>query len=392
MHSGYEKTLRWALDHSKLMLGLTIATLAINIFLFKVIPKGFFPEQDTGRIAGNIQASQDISFQSMRQKLATVVDIIRKDPDVTYVIAFTGGGSSTTNTGRMFIALKPFEQRTASASEVIARLRKKLARVAGAPTFLQPVQDLRIGGKISNALYQYTLQGESYVELNKWAPVVVQKLRTLPQLVDVSSDQQDRGLQASLVIDRDTASRLGITPKMIDSTLYGAFGQSQVSITYTLLNQYHVVMEVAPQYWQNPDTLKDIYVASPAGTMVPLSAFTHYEPAATSLAVNHQGQFPSVTASFNLAPGVALGDAVKAVEAATGQHGVACEHQKQLLRHCAGLPGLGRERTASDPCGPDNGLHRPGHIVRKLHTSDYDPFNTSLGRGRRGACAAGLSG
>ncbi len=348
MRSRYDSTLRWALGHQRFMLALTLTTLGINIFLFTVIPKGFFPEQDTGRIVGIIQAAQDISFQSMRQKLAEVVDIVRKDPDVTYVTGFTGGGGgggSTTNTGRMFIALKSFNTRKASAGDIIARLRKKLSQVPGAPTYLQPVQDLRIGGRISTALYQYTLQGDNFTEVNEWARRIVQKLRTLPQLADVSSDQQDKGLQASLVIDRDTASRLGITPQTIDDILYDAFGQRQVSITYTLLNQYHVVMEVEPRYWQRPETLKDIYVPSSSGAMVPLSAFTHYEPTATSLAVSHQGQFPSVTASFNLAPGVALGDAVKAVENATRQMGIPAN----IIGNFAGTAQAFKASLANEP-------------------------------------------
>jgi multidrug efflux pump len=323
MHGLYEITLRWALRRSRFMLLLTLTTLVVNGFLFYAIPKGFFPEQDTGRIAGSIQAAQDISFQAMRDKLLRIVEIIRKDPDVDYVIGFTGGGGgSTTNTARMFVALKPFDRRDATAGQIITRLRRKLIRVPGAPTFLQPVQDLRVGGRLSNALYQYTLQGDNLTELNVWAQRIQQKLRTLPELVDVSSDQQDKGLQASLTIDRPTASRLGITPRVIDDTLYDAFGQRQVSIMYTLLNQYHVVMEVEPRFWQYPETLRDIYVPSSNGSQVPLSAFTRYEPTPTSLAVNHQGQFPSVTISFNLTPGVALGNAVTAIETATAKMGM----------------------------------------------------------------------
>jgi hydrophobe/amphiphile efflux-1 (HAE1) family protein len=325
MRNVYDRSLRWALGHPRFMLTLLLITIGTSIFLFIVVPKGFFPEQDTGRIAGIIQAAQDISFQAMRQKLIEVVEIIREDPDVVFVMGFTGGGGgggSTTNTARMFISLKPFDKRKATASQIIARLRKRLAGVTGAPTFLQPVQDLRIGGRISTALYQYTLQGENYTELNTWAERMLREMRTLPHLVDVSSDQQSSGLQASLAIDRSTASRLGITPQLIDDTLYDAFGQRQVSITYTLLNQYHVVMEVEPRFWQRPDTLKDIYVFPPGGEKVPLNVFTHYEPTSTSLAVNHQGQFPSVTASFNLAPGIALGDAVKEVDGAARKLGL----------------------------------------------------------------------
>ena len=325
LHSTYEVTLRWALAHARFMLILTLTTIGINVCLFVLIPKGFFPEQDTGRISGSIQAAQDISFQAMEKKLAQIVEIVKQDPDVEFVTGFTGGGGgggSTTNTGRMFISLKPFAKRTASANDIIRRLRKRLMGVPGAPAFLQPVQDLRVGGRISSALYQYTLQGNDLNELNSWSQRVLQKMRTIPQLADLNSDLQNKGREASLVIDRPTAARLGISPQVIDNTLYDAFGQRQVSISYTLLNQYHVVMEVDPRFWQNPDTLRDIYVPSTNGVQVPLSAFTHYEPNATALAVNHQGQFPAVTLSFNLAAGVALGDAVKIIESATREMGM----------------------------------------------------------------------
>jgi len=323
MHGHYERSLRWALRHARFMLVLLLLTLVMNVYLFIIVPKGFFPEQDTGRIAGSIQAAQDMSFQAMEGKLLDIVDVIKTDPDVDYVIGFTGGGGgSTTNTARMFISLKPFGERKASATQIIGRLRKKLVGVPGAPTYLQPVQDLRIGGRISNALYQFTIQGGDLTELNDWGQRVLQKMRTIPQLVDVSSDQQNKGQQATLMIDRATASRLGITTKVIDDTLYDAFGQRQVSINYTLLNQYHVIMEVEPRFWQRPDTLKYIYVPSSNGPLVPLSAFTHYEQTATSLAVNHQGQFPSITTSFNLPAGVPLGDAVKVIEDATRRMGM----------------------------------------------------------------------
>jgi multidrug efflux pump len=325
MHGHYETTLAWALRRHRFMLLLLLATLAFNLLLFRIVPKGFFPEQDIGRLVGRIQAAQDISFQAMEQKLLQVVKVIEKDPEVEYVIGFTGGGGgggSTTNTGRMFIALTPFDKRTSSIQQIIGRLRKKLAAVPGAPTFLQPVQDIRVGGRASNAMYQYTLQGNDLDELDSWSKRVVARLRTIPQVVDVSSDLQDRGLQADLVIDRPTASRLGITPQAIDNTLYDAFGQRQVSISYTLLNQYHVVMEVDPRFWQRPESLKDIHVPSINGSQVPLSAFTRYAPSSSSLAVNHQGQFPAITISFNLAQGVALGDAVRIIEAATREMGM----------------------------------------------------------------------
>ena len=317
MKGRYDVSLRWALRHPRIMLFVLLGTVAVNVFLFTIVPKGFFPETDTGRVRATIQAEQDISFQSMSAKLTTVVNIIKQDPEVEYAAGFTGGsggGGNAANAANLFISLKPFEERKASMNELMARLRKKLAGLPGTPTYLQSIQDLRVGGRMGAALYQYTLQSGEFSELTMWAPRLLQKMRTLRELVDVSSDQQDKGREATLVIDRDTASRLGISTALIDNTLYDAFGQRQVAITYTLLNQYHVVMEVAPRFLESPDTLKDIYVPTGSGTLAPLSAFTHFERTATSLAVPHQGQFPSVTISFNLTPGVSLGDAVKAVE------------------------------------------------------------------------------
>jgi multidrug efflux pump len=321
MHDRYAVSLRWSIDHPQLMLILVISAVFVSLLLFIKVPKGFFPEQDTGRLGGTILADQDISFQAMAQKMEQVVDIIRSDPDVESVAAFTGGGAGT-NTARMFIALKPFEQRKASAGQVIARLRPKIATVPGAPTFLQLVQELRVGGRMGAGLYQYTLQGQNVTELNTWATRLLQQMRGMRELVDVSTDQQDKALQVFVQIDRSTASRFGITPTLIDSTLYDAFGQRQVSVTYTLLNQYHVIMEVEPKYWQHPETLRDIYVPSTTGDMVPLSAFSRFERIPTALTVNHQSQFPAVTLSFNLPAGVALGDAVQAVEAATRDMGL----------------------------------------------------------------------
>ena len=321
MHGFYARTLAWVLRHPQAILAVTFLTVAVNVYLFVVVPKGFFPQQDTGRITGIVQAAQDISFQAMREKLTQIVGIIKSDPAVENVIGFTGGGGggsgTTTNTARMFIALKPLAERKLSVDQVIGRLRQRLAGVVGAPSFLQAVQDLRVGGRASNAQYQFTLQGDSVQDLNAWAPRIVQRLRGLPQVVDVSSDQQDRGQQASVVIDRSTASRFGITSELIDDTLYDAFGQRQVSVMYTLLNQYHVVMEVEPKYWQRPETLRDIYLPGSGGAMVPLSALAQYAPTNTALAVNHQSQFPAVTLSFNLPPGVALGQAVSAIQDAT---------------------------------------------------------------------------
>ncbi|MCK9226797.1 MAG: multidrug efflux RND transporter permease subunit [Syntrophorhabdaceae bacterium] len=317
----YDVTLRWALRHSRLMLGVTLATFMINVGLFIIVPKGFFPETDTGRIRGTIQGEQNVSFQAMKKKLTTVVDIIKEDPEVEYVAGFTGGGRGASNTANLFITLKPFEQRKKSLTEIMSGFRKKLAGLPGSATYLQAVQDLRIGGRGGTALYQYTLQASEISVLYEWAPLLVQRMRTLPELVDVASDQQVKGLQAMLTIDRDTASRLGVTAAMIDNILYDAFGQRQVSIIYSLLNQYRVVMVVEPRFWQSPDTLKEIYVKSAPGAMVPLGAFARFDPVPTSLAIAHQGQFPSVTVSFNLAPKVPLGDAVASIEKAKQEMG-----------------------------------------------------------------------
>jgi multidrug efflux pump len=278
-----------------------------------VIPKGFFPQQDTGRMMGALQADQDTSFQALRQRLVEFAKTVKANPGVDKVVAFAGGNGGSTNSARMFASLKPNDQRKHSADQIIGQLRKATAKIPGASLYLQAVQDLRIGGRTSNAQYQYTLRGDDVAQLNQWAPKLLALMRHLPLLTDVSSDQLNKGLDAKLVIDRRTASRLGINPRAVDDTLYDAFGQRQVSTMYTPLNQYHVVMEVAPQFWQNPDTLKDIYVRSSTGAQVPLAAFTHYEATNTALAVNHQGLFPAVTISFNLAPKVALGDAVEAI-------------------------------------------------------------------------------
>ena len=316
MLSSYDRGLRWVLRHQRLTLAITILTVCVNVALFYVIPKGFFPQQDTGSIGGSIQASQDISFKAMRQKQKQFSDIMLTDPAIDTVECFLGGNGGTINTGRMYITLKPLSQRNVSADQVINRVRKKLSVVPGATLYLQASQDIRVGGRSSNSQYQFTLSSENLDDLNTWAPKVLEKLKTIKVLRDVATDQQDKGLEADLVIDRDTSYRLGIPAATIDNVLYDAFGQRQVSVMYTQLNEYHVVMEVAPSYQQNPDALKDIYVKSSNGTEVPLSAFTHFEPRTTALAVNHQGQFPAVTISFNLGLGVALGDAVDAIEAA----------------------------------------------------------------------------
>jgi len=324
----YTHALKWVLAYQPVTLTVTILVACLSVDLYIKVPKGFFPQQDTGRIMGGVMAAQDISFQSMSDKMQRYVSIVMQDPAVDSVVGFAGGNTAQ-NQGRFFMMLKPLEQRSnckpqhfwqrcpsVSADDVINRLRGKLAVVPGATLILQSAQDLTIGGRFGNAQYQYTLQSANLDDLNNWSPRLLQKLRTLPELRDQNSDQQDKGLQAKLVIDRDTASRLGITPQTLDNALYDAFGQRQVSTMYRPLNQYHVVMEVAPQFQQTPESLQNIYLRSTAGTPVPLAAFTRYEPSNTPLAVNHQGQVPSVTISFNLAPGVSLGQATQAIESA----------------------------------------------------------------------------
>jgi multidrug efflux pump len=309
----YGKGLGFVLRHQFLTLCLTVLTACLTVYLYIQVPKGFFPQQDAGRLSGSVQAAQDISFGAMRAKMVEFVNIVMKDPAVENVMGFAGGNTAM-NQGRMFITLKPLNVRKVSADQVINRLRGKLAVVPGATLYMQASQDLTIGGRQSQAQYQYTLQGEDLNELNDWAPRLLAKLRTLPQLRDVNTDQQNHGLEAGIVIDRDTASRLGIAAADIDNALYDAFGQRQVSTMYRPLNQYHVVMEMAPQFQKSPDALQAIYVRSSGGQMVPLSAFTHFGPSNTALAVNHQGQYPSVTLSFNLAPGVSLGQATEMID------------------------------------------------------------------------------
>lgn len=308
----YTVSLDWVLHHPSLMLLTTAATIILTIILFAIVPKGFFPQQDTGRIGATIQAEQDISFQGMKQKLTTFVSLIKQDPAVENVVGFVGGSSS--NTGSLFIMLKPLAERKLSSDEIIDRLRKKLSGVTGAVLYMQSVQDLLIGARQGNAQFQYTLSGDNLADLNRWTPFVKDQLTKLPGITDINSDQLDHGLEVYVNVNHDTASRFNITSQQIDTTLYSAFGQSQVSTLYTARNQYHVVMEVAPQYWQHPETLSQIYVAPPTGSLVPLSVFSSFSPSYTLLSVNHQGLIPAATLTFNVLPDTALGDAVNLVE------------------------------------------------------------------------------
>ncbi|HEX5483576.1 MAG TPA: multidrug efflux RND transporter permease subunit [Terriglobia bacterium] len=311
----YGATLRWVLRHQTAVLLITAGTVVFTIYLYVIVPKGFFPVEDTGVIQGISEAPQTISFDAMAQKQQALVDVILKDPDVKNVSSFIGvdGTNMTMNSGRIQITLKPLDQRQASAQEIIRRLGPRLAEVHGITLFMQAVQDLSIEDRVSRTQFQYSLADADADELNAWAPRLAAKLRALPELRDVATDQMNHGLETSLLINRDTASRLGVTPAAIDNTLYDAFGQRQVSTIFTQLNQYHVVLEVAPSFQESPDALKSIYVNSTTGAQVPLSAFARFEPTATTLAINHQGQFPSVTLSFNLAPGASLSQAVDAI-------------------------------------------------------------------------------
>ena len=363
LRRAYDLTLMRALRHKRLVMLILAATLGLNVYLFKIVPKGFFPQQDTGVIMGGVQGDQDISFQSMKKKMTAFAEIVQQDPAVDTVTAFTGGGS--TNSGFFFMSLKPQAQRRVSSDDVIARLRKPLSRVPGASLFLQSAQDLRMGGRPGTAQYQYTLQSDSLSDLRAWTPKLAEALKHDPTLADVNSDQQDAGYETDVVVDRDSAARVGLNATQIDNALYDAFGQRQVSVIYNPLNQYHVVMEVAPEFWQSPETLKEVYVSTSGGrlggaestsanpsaasrnaatnaiaatghgsastgsaisataeTMIPLSAVSTLESNATPLSVNHQGHFASTTLSFNLPVGKSLGDATTAIDDAMRKIGV----------------------------------------------------------------------
>jgi hydrophobe/amphiphile efflux-1 (HAE1) family protein len=320
---GYDRGLTWVLSHGIAVLLVAVGTLAMTVYLFIVTPKGLFPQQDTGVISGFTEAAQDISFGALVERQKVINEIVVKDPDVAHVACFMGAGAgSTGNTATMFIALKPRSQRQSSADEIIARLRPKLGRIPGTRALLQAAQDVRIGGRMARTQYQYTLEDANLEELRQWAPRVVERMQKLPQLRDVVSDQQSAGLLLGLTIDRDTAARLGVTPQAIDEALYDVFGQRQVATSFTSMTFYRVILETKPELQQGPEALKNVYVTSTSGAQVPLSALTKSKPGTTALSINHQGQFPASTVSFNLAPGVSLGQAVDAIHAAERQLGL----------------------------------------------------------------------
>jgi len=318
----YDVSLKWVLRRQLLILGMTFMTAVVCAYLFFHVNSGFFPQQDTGRFSGSIQGDQDLSFAAMSQKMRVFSDIVMKDPAIDTLTCFAGGGGGGGSTARMFGQLKPLSERKISIDEVIARIRKATSKVPGAALYLQATQDLSVGGRFAAAQYQYTLQADNLTDLTHWSPILQQRLAKIPELRDVNSDQQMHGLESSIVIDRDTASRLGVSMVSIDNTLGDAFGQRQVSNIYKGLNQYHVVLEVMPSAQQSPEALKSIYVPATGGKLVPLSAFAHYEPSNTALSVNHQGIFPAITLSFNLAPNASLGPAVQHIQEATREVGM----------------------------------------------------------------------
>ena len=326
----YERGLKTVLRHQLLTGIVWVATVVFTVWLYAIVPKGFFPQQDTGMLSGITEASQDISYPGMEKLHRHITEIVLDDPDVATVGSFIGGGfgSSSVNTGRLFIALKPRDVRKATGEEIIARIRKRASGVQGISLFMQAMQDIRVGGRSTKAQFQYALQSGSLDELNKWTPMLLNKLREFPELKDVNSDQQNRGLQSTVVIDRDAAARLGVSPESVDNTLYDAFGQRQVSVIYRRYNQHHVVLEADPQYQLTPSSLQKIYVQSNTGKQIPLSSVAKFEPGNASLSITHQGQFPCATLSFNLAPGVSLGRATELIDEA-----------KHELRMPAGIQG-----------------------------------------------------
>jgi multidrug efflux pump len=337
----YGRTLNTVLRHAFITAMVLLGTIALTVYLYIEVPKGFFPEQDNGRIQGSVRADQDTSFQALDKILLQMIGIVEKDPAVNAAVGFTGGS----NTARMFISLKPLDVRKANAQEIIARLRPQLARVPGASLFLQAAQDVRVGGRSANAEYQFTMQGDNLEDLNNYAPKMLEKLRSIKVITDANSDAQNQGLQAMLTYDRATASRLGVSPQLIDATLYDAFGQRQVSTMFRSQNQYHVVMEAAPEFWQDPQFLQNVYVIAANGDRVPLSAVATYKPETAPLSVTHQGLFPAVTLSFNLQPGASLGEAVTQIDEAAVEIGL----PKTIQTNFAGTAQAYQDSLSTEP-------------------------------------------
>ncbi len=388
----YGKSLAGVLRHSFITLLVLLATIALNVYLFIHVPKGFFPQQDNGRMMGSLVADQDSSFQSVDGILRQMIAIVAADPGIDSVNGFTGGsgggGGGTTNSARMFISLKPLAERGGvTADLIIARLRPKLARIPGATLYLQAAQDVRVGGRMSAGLYQFTMRGDNLKDLIDFGPRMLEELKTIPLIADVSSDQQNRGLQSMLQYDRTTAARFGISPQLIDNTLYDAFGQRPVSTMYTALNQYHVIMEVSPEYWQNPLALLNIYVHSPTGQTVPLSAFSTFGPSTAPSGGNPPG---TVSRGYHLLQSAdrrSVGRC-RGRDPGGGRQSRSSAHGSyRVCRHRASLSGFARQSTHPD-CGcAGDGLHRPRCPLRKLYSSDHHSLHVALGRRRRAAGA-----
>ena len=333
--------------HPRITMAVNLATIALTVWMYVAVPKGFFPQQDTGRITGTLDADQDTSFQTMSALLTKFSLAVKEDPAVAGITGSTGGAAGgSPNAARMFISLVPKDERDGmGADQVIGRLRGKLSQLTGATMIMQPVQDLRIGGRPSSSQYQFTLRGDNLVDLNEWGPKLVRAMRAMPELTDIRSDQQNRGLQAGLTIDRDAAARFGISPRQIDDALYDAFGQRQVSVMYRPLGQYRVVMGLESGFLQGPDALRSLHVTGSNGLQVPLESLATHTTGNAPLMVNHTAQFPSATVSFNLAPGVSLGTAVEAVEAKTAELGMPATVRGSF----AGTAQVFREALANQP-------------------------------------------
>ena len=389
----YGRMLNWVLDRQPATLVVAALTLVLTVVLYIVIPKGFFPIQDTGAIQGISEAPQSISFAAMAERQQALARVVLQDPAVASLTSFIGvdGTNATLNSGRMLINLKPRAERRASATIVIRRLQRKLADVEGISLYMQPVQDLTIEARVSRTQYQFTVEDTDPTSSPTWVHKLVERLKQEPQLADVASDLSDNGLQAYVEFDRATASRLGITPAAIDNALYNAFGQRLVSTIFTQSNQYRVVLEVKPEFQRGPAALSDLYVTSTVAgqppQQVPLSSIARIIERPASLAINHIGQFPASTVSFNLASGASLGDAVAAIEKVKAELGMPAERADQFPGRRARVPRVARERAVADPRGDRHHVHRARRALRELHPPDHDPVDAAVGGCRRAARA-----
>ncbi len=388
----YDSGLKWVFRHQLSMLVITLGLIVVTGVLYVYIPKGFFPEQDTGFIFGQAEARQDSSFAATAKLEEQLSAIIRRDPGVQAVVGFVGatGNNAAENTARMFVQLKPFDERKATAQQIIQRLRPQVAQVEGARFYMQAGQDIQIGARLTQTEYQYTLSDTNTEELNHWAPIIEQHMKQMRELQDVATDQQIAAPHIAVEVDRATAYRLGLSMSLIDNTLYDAFGQRQIAPIYTATNQYRLILEVLPQFQDDPAALSRIYLIGAGGAQIPLSAVVHFVNKIEPLTVNHQGQFPSVTLSFNVSPGFALGQAVDRIQAMQEQLRVPATLAGRVPGHGAGLPVVAELDAAAGAGGDLRGLHRARHALRELHPSDHDPLGAAFGRGGRADHADGV--